>query len=157
MIVRTGGLDDPQVIALLELHAREMSDHSPPGTCHFLDLSGLKTPDISFLSAWDGDTLLGVGALKQLDPQSGEVKSMRVTAAARGRGVGFAILDHIAGVARDRGYTALKLETGTGPLFEAAHALYRRYGFAPCPPFAGYVETDFNRFYALDLPEPQFQ
>ncbi|HEV7289639.1 GNAT family N-acetyltransferase [Sphingomonas sp.] len=157
MRIDEGDLDDPQIIALLELHAREMSDHSPPGTCHFLDLSGLKTPDITFLSAWDGDTLLGVGALKQLDPLTGEVKSMRATAAARGRGVGFAILDHIAGLARDRGYTALKLETGTGPLFEGAHALYRRYGFAPCPPFAGYVETDFNRFYALDLPAPQFQ
>jgi putative acetyltransferase len=151
MIIRTGQLDDPQVIALLELHAREMSDQSPPGTCHFLDLSGLKTPDISFLSAWDGDTLLGVGALKQLDPVTGEIKSMRATAAARGRGVGFAILDHIVGLARNRGYTALKLETGTGPLFEAAHALYRRYGFVPCPPFADYVETDFNRFYAMPL------
>lgn len=151
MIIRTGHLDAPQVIALLELHAREMSDHSPPGTCHFLDLSGLKTPDITFLSAWDGDTLLGVGALKQLDPLTGEVKSMRATAAARGTGVGFAILDHIVGLARNRGYSALKLETGTGPLFEAAHALYRRYGFAPCTPFAGYVESDFNRFYALEL------
>lgn len=151
MTIRTGGLDDPQVIALLDLHAREMSDHSPPGTCHFLDLSGLQTTDITFLSAWDGDTLLGVGALKQLDPLTGEVKSMRVTADARGRGVGFAILDHIVALARDRRYTALKLETGTGPLFEAAHALYRRYGFAPCPPFAGYVETKFNRFYALAL------
>ena len=128
-----------------------MSDHSPPGTCHFLDLSGLKTPDICFLSAWDGDTLLAVGALKQLDPLTGEVKSMRASTAARGRGVGFAILDHIVGLARERGYATLKLETGTGPLFEAAHSLYRRYGFAPCPPFAGYVETDFNRFYALDL------
>lgn len=157
MIIRTGGLDDPQVTALLELHAREMSDHSPPGTCHFLDLSGLKNPDISFLSAWDGDMLLAVGALKQLDPLTGEVKSMRATPAARGRGIGFAILDHIVSIARDRGYTALKLETGTGPLFEAAHALYRRYGFVPCPPFAGYVETDFNRFYALDLTAPQFQ
>lgn len=151
MMIRTGQLDDPQVIALLELHAREMSDHSPPGTCHFLDLSGLKTPDITFLSAWDGDALLGVGALKQPDASTGEVKSMRATPAARGRGVGFAILDHIVGLARDRGYTALKLETGTGPLFEAAHGLYRRYGFTPCPPFGDYVETDFNRFYALDL------
>lgn len=151
MMIRTGGLDDPQVVALLELHAREMSDHSPPGTCHFLDLSGLQTRDITFLSAWGDDTLLGVGALKQLDPLTGEVKSMRATGAARGRGVGFAILDHIHRLARDRNYTALKLETGTGPLFEAAHRLYRRYGFAPCPPFAGYVETEFNRFYALEL------
>ncbi|MCR5872673.1 MULTISPECIES: GNAT family N-acetyltransferase [unclassified Sphingomonas] len=151
MIIHEGDLDDRQVIALLDLHAREMSDHSPPGTCHFLDLSGLKTPDITFLSAWDGDMLLGVGALKQIDTTTGEVKSMRASEAARGRGVGFALLDHIVGLARDRGYTALKLETGTGPLFDAAHALYRRYGFTPCPPFADYVETDFNRFYALDL------
>ncbi|MFL9842337.1 GNAT family N-acetyltransferase [Sphingomonas sp. ST-64] len=151
MLVRAGDLDDPQVVALLELHAREMSDHSPPGTCHFLDLAGLKTPDITFLSAWEGDTLLAVGALKALDAQSGEVKSMRTAPAARGRGAGFAILDHIVVIARERGYRALRLETGTGPLFEAAHALYRRYGFAPCPPFADYIETDFNRFYALDL------
>lgn len=156
-MIRTGGLDDPQVIALLDLHAREMSDHSPPGTCHFLDLSGLTTPDISFFSAWDGDTLLAVGALKQLDPLTGEVKSMRATPAARGRGIGFAMLDHIVGLARERDYATLKLETGTGPLFEAAHALYRRYGFVPCPPFAGYVETDFNRFYALDLTTTQLQ
>ncbi len=151
MIIRNGQLDDPQVIALLDLHAREMSDHSPPGTCHFLDLSGLKTPDITFLSAWDGDTLLGVGAVKALGDGTGEVKSMRTAAGATGRGTGATILRHIIALAQVRGYTALKLETGTGPLFDAAHALYRRYGFAPCPPFAGYVETDFNRFYALDL------
>lgn len=157
MIIRSGGLDEPQVIALLDLHAREMSDHSPPGTCHFLDLSGLRTPDITFLSAWDGDTLLGVGAVKALGDGTGEVKSMRTAAGATGRGTGATILRHIIALAQVRGYTALKLETGTGPLFDAAHALYRRYGFAPCPPFAGYVETDFNRFYALDLSAPQFQ
>lgn len=151
MIIRDGGLEHPEVIALLELHAREMSDHSPPGTCHFLDLAGLRTPDISFLSAWEGDMLLGVGALKQLDQLTGEVKSMRTAAAARGLGVGSAILDRIAAMARGRSYTALKLETGTGPLFDAAHALYRRYGFVPCPPFGGYVETPFNRFYAMPL------
>lgn len=157
MMIRTGQLDDPQVIALLDLHAREMSDHSPPGTCHFLDLSGLRTPDITFLSAWDGDTLLGVGAVKALGDGTGEVKSMRTAAGATGRGTGATILRHIIALAQVRGYTALKLETGTGPLFDAAHALYRRYGFAPCPPFAGYVETDFNRFYALDLSASQFQ
>lgn len=157
MMIRTGHLDDPQVIALLDLHAREMSDHSPPGTCHFLDLSGLRTPDITFLSAWDGDTLLGVGAVKALGDGTGEVKSMRTAAGATGRGTGATILRHIIALAQVRGYSALKLETGTGPLFDAAHRLYRRYGFAPCPPFAGYVETDFNRFYALDLPAPQFQ
>lgn len=156
-MIREGGLDDPEVIALLDLHAREMADHSPPGTCHFLDLSGLKTPDIVFLSAWDGKTLRGIGALKALDAHSGEVKSMRTAPDALGRGVGTAILRHIIRLARGRGYTALKLETGTGPLFDAAHRLYLRNGFAPCPPFADYVETAFNSFYTLTLDGDQFQ
>ncbi|MEG3180552.1 GNAT family N-acetyltransferase [Sphingomonas sp. LT1P40] len=151
MIVREGGLDDPQIIALLEIHARGMLDNSPPDSCHFFDLSGLKTPDITFLSAWEGETLLGIGALRELDAHTGEIKSMRTAGTALGRGVGTAILRHIIALARDRGYTALKLETGTGPAFDAAHALYARYGFVPCPSFAGYRPTDFNRFFALAL------
>lgn len=151
MIIREGGLDDPQVIGLLEIHAGGMLANSPPGACHFLDLSGLKTPDITFLSAWEGETLLGIGAVKALDGATGEIKSMRTTQAALGRGVGTAILRHIIGLARDRGYTALKLETGTGEAFDAAHALYARHGFAPCPPFADYEATEFNRFFALTL------
>lgn len=157
MIIRTGQLDDPQVIALLAVHARGMLDNSPPDACHFLDLSGLKTPDITFLSAWDGDTLLGIGAVKALGEGTGEVKSMRTAASATGRGTGTAILRHIIALARERGYSALKLETGTGPSFDAAHRLYARHGFFPCPPFADYEASDFNRFYALDLAEAQFQ
>nr|WP_241231093.1 GNAT family N-acetyltransferase [Sphingomonas koreensis] len=149
--IREGELDDPQVIGLLEVHAGGMLANSPPGTCHFLDLSKLKTPDITFLSAWEGETLLGIGAVKQLDGTTGEIKSMRTAEAALGRGVGTAILRHIIGLARERGYAALKLETGTGEAFDAAHALYARHGFAPCPPFADYEATDFNRFFALPL------
>lgn len=151
MEIREGGLDDRQVIALLEIHAGGMLANSPPGTCHFLDLSGLKTPDITFLSAWEEDTLLGIGAVKALDSETGEIKSMRTAEAALGRGVGTAILRHIIALARERHYTALKLETGTGPAFDAAHALYARHGFVPCPPFADYEATDFNRFFALAL------
>lgn len=151
IIIREGELDDAQVIGLLEIHAGGMLANSPPGTCHFLDLSKLKTPDITFLSAWEGDTLLGIGAVKQLDGTTGEIKSMRTAEAALGRGVGTAILRHIIGLAQDRGYAALKLETGTGEAFDAAHALYARHGFAPCPPFADYEATDFNRFFALPL------
>ncbi|RSY88814.1 GNAT family N-acetyltransferase [Sphingomonas koreensis] len=151
MEIREGELDDPQVIGLLEVHAGGMLANSPPGTCHFLDLSKLKTPDITFLSAWEGETLLGIGAVKQLDGTTGEIKSMRTAEAALGRGVGTAILRHIIGLARERGYAALKLETGTGEAFDAAHALYARHGFAPCPPFADYEATDFNRFFALPL------
>jgi len=149
--IREGELDDPQVIALLEVHAGGMLANSPPGTTHFLDLSKLKTPDITFLSAWEGDTLLGIGAVKQLDGASGEIKSMRTAESALGRGVGTAILRHIIGLAQGRGYTALKLETGTGEAFDAAHALYARHGFAPSVPFADYEATDFNRFFALPL------
>nr|WP_241230451.1 GNAT family N-acetyltransferase [Sphingomonas koreensis] len=149
--IREGELDDPQVIGLLEVHAGGMLANSPPGTCHFLDLSKLKTPDITFLSAWEDETLLGIGAVKQLDGTTGEIKSMRTAEAALGRGVGTAILRHIIGLARERGYAALKLETGTGEAFDAAHALYARHGFAPCPPFADYEATDFNRFFALPL------
>lgn len=151
MIVHEGKLDDPQVIALLEVHAGGMLANSPPGTCHFLDLSKLKTPDITFLSAWEGETLLGIGAVKQLDGETGEIKSMRTAEAALGRGVGTVILRHIIGLARERGYAALKLETGTGDAFDAAHALYARHGFVPCPPFADYAATDFNSFFALEL------
>lgn len=151
MEIREGGLDDPQVIGLLEIHAGGMLANSPPGTCHFLDLSGLKTPDITFLSAWEETTLLGMGAVKALDDRTGEIKSMRTAEAALGRGVGTAVLRHIIGLARERGYAALRLETGTGSAFDAAHALYARHGFVPCPPFADYEATDFNRFFALAL------
>lgn len=151
MNIREGKLDDPQVIGLLEVHAGGMLANSPPGTTHFLDLSRLKTPDITFLSAWDGEALLGIGAVKQLDDATGEIKSMRTAQAALGRGVGTAILRHIIALARARGYGAVKLETGTGAAFDAAHALYARHGFVPCPPFADYEATDFNRFFALPL------
>ena len=123
MDIREGGLDDPEVIGLLEVHAGGMLANSPPGATHFLDLSGLRTPDITFLSAWEGEALLGIGAVKALDANTGEIKSMRTADAALGRGVGTAILRHIIALARERGYAALKLETGTGAAFDAAHVL----------------------------------
>lgn len=152
MEIRDGGLDEPQVIELLRLHAAGMLENSPPGSCHFLDLSGLKTPDVSFWSAWDGDALLGIGALKELDPAHGEIKSMRTAPAALRRGVGAAMLEHILGVARARGYARLSLETGSTPAFEPAIAMYRRFGFAPCGAFGPYPAGDpFSRFLTLAL------
>ncbi|ODP38739.1 GNAT family N-acetyltransferase [Sphingomonas turrisvirgatae] len=151
MEIREGGLDDPQVVELLAIHAGGMLANSPVDACHFLDLSALRAPEIVFLSAWEGGTLLGIGAMKALGDGTSEIKSMRTAQAALGRGVGTAILREIMARARARGDRALVLETGTGPAFDAAHALYRRHGFAECGPFGDYVAKDFNRFYALTL------
>jgi putative acetyltransferase len=151
-MIREGGLDDPQVIGLLQLHAAGMLATSPPESCHFLDLSALKTPDVTFWSAWEGAALLGIGALKQLDPGHGEIKSMRTAPEHLGKRVGTRILERILATARARGYARLSLETGSGEAFDAAHALYRRFGFADCGAFADYPADDpFSRFMTLAL------
>jgi putative acetyltransferase len=147
MEIREGGLDDPQVVALLREHAQGMLANSPAESCHFLDLSGLKAADVSFWSGWEGDDLLGIGALKRLDPAHGEIKSMRTASDKLRKGVGAALLAHILGVARARGYQRLSLETGSGPAFEPAIALYRQFGFTDCGAFGDYPAGDpFSRF-----------
>lgn len=147
MDIREGGLDDPQVVELLQLHAQGMLASSPAESCHFLDLSGLKTPDLSFWSAWDGEALAGIGALKQIDAQEGEIKSMRTAPGLLRSGTGAAILSHILGVARGRGLRRLSLETGSGEAFEPAIALYRKFGFSDCGAFGDYPADDpFSRF-----------
>jgi putative acetyltransferase len=149
--IREGGLDEPQVVALLNVHFQGMLANSPKDSCHFLDLSGLRAPDVTFWSAWDGADLLGCGALKQLDPAHGEIKSMRTAAEHLRRGTGAALVSHILGVARARGYKRLSLETGSGEAFDAAHALYRQFGFTECAPFADYKEDPFSRFLSRVL------
>ncbi len=149
--IREGGLDDPKVIALLEAHAAGMMANSPRESCHFLDLSGLKAPDVTFWTAWDGDTLLGCGALKELDPTHGEVKSMRTAPEHLRRGTGAALVSHIIAAARARGYRRLSLETGSGEAFEPAHALYRQFGFTESPPFGDYQPDPFSRFMSRVL------
>ncbi|MEZ0497037.1 GNAT family N-acetyltransferase [Sphingomonas sp. IW22] len=151
MELRDGGLEHPAVVALLHEHFAAMLTHSPPGACHFLDLSGLAAPDVRFVTAWDGDTLLGCGALKRLDAGHGELKSMRTAAHALRRGVATAILNALIEHARGQGMTRLSLETGSGAPFAAATALYRRHGFEACPPFADYEVTPFNRFMTRSL------
>ena len=147
MEIRDGGLDDPQVIELLRLHAAGMLASSPPESCHFLDLSGLKTPDISFWSAWEGERLAGVGALKRIDAAQGEIKSMRTAPGKLRSGTGAAILSHILTAARGLGLKRLSLETGSGPDFEPAIALYRKFGFTDCAAFGDYSGADpFSRF-----------
>lgn len=149
--------DDPErpdVYALLEEHLRNMHELSPPESVHALDVSGLKRPDITFWTARDGDTLLGCGALKQLDATHGEVKSMRTPQALRRRGAGRAILIHILNEACARGYTRLSLETGSMAAFYPAHRLYESFGFTRCGPFADYQPDPNSVFMTLPIGLP---
>jgi putative acetyltransferase len=149
--ITLGGLDDPRVRALLEHHARTARAQTAAGSAHALDLSGLKAADMTFWSAWDGDTVVGVGALKQLSASHGEIKSMHTAEAHRRRGLGSAMLRHIIDAARARGVTRLSLETGAWLFFNPARALYQRHGFAECPPFGDYVDDPNSIFMTLDV------
>lgn len=146
-----GDFTDPRVIALLHEHLRGMHVSSPPGSVNALDLSSLQTPDITFVTAFDGATLVGCGALKELAPRHGELKSMRTAAAHLRKGVGGNLLDHLLTLARARGYRRVSLETGSGEAFEPALALYRRHGFRNGETFGAYEATAFNQFLHLDL------
>ena len=128
-----------------------MYELSPPEQVFALDLNKLRMPGITFWTVWDKDTLLGCGALKELSPTHGEIKSMRTPAMARGKGAGRAVLKHIISVARQRGYTKLSLETGTHPAFEPAHNLYRSKGFVLSSPFGTYGQNPHSVFMALEL------
>jgi putative acetyltransferase len=139
------------VRALLKLHLESMHAASPPGTSFALDLSGLKAPNITVWSAWRGESLCGIGALKQLDAQTGEIKSMRTHPDHLRSGVGAAMLEKIIAEARVRGIRKLSLETGDGAEFEAALSLYTKRGFAKGEPFAEYRPSDFNQFFHLTL------
>jgi putative acetyltransferase len=144
--IREDDLRGPEIAALLTAHLDTMAQHSPPESRHALDLDGLRVPAVTFWCAWDGPALLGCGALKQLDPEHGEVKSMHTAAAHRGKGVAAALVEHILGVAAARGYRRLSLETGSMAAFEPARALYARYGFEFCGPFEGYREDPNSVF-----------
>ena len=149
--IAPGDFGDARVIELLREHLAGMSAYSPPGSCHALDLRGLQAADVSFFTAWSGEELLGCGALRHVDPSCGEIKSMRTAANHLRKGVASRLLDHLLVVARARGYRRVSLETGSGPAFDPAIALYLRYGFELGLPFGDYVATDFNRFMHLAL------
>ena len=150
-VIKPGDFGDDRVKALLTRHLEGMHANSPPGHVFALDWSGLQKPEISFYALWDGEDLLGFGALKELEPRAGEIKSMRTADAHLRKGVAAMILDHIIAVARQRDYARLSLETGSGPAFEPAVNLYRKYGFTEGGAFDGYVKSPFNRFLHLDL------
>lgn len=144
-------LSGPEVRALLADHLAGMHEHSPPGSVFALDLAGLTAPEVTFWSAWVDGALAGCGALKALPGDLGEVKSMRTAPAYLRRGVAAAVLATIVETARDRGYAALLLETGHGPAFDAAHGLYARAGFVPTGPFGDYEDSEFSRYFRLEL------
>ena len=128
-----------------------MHANSPPGHVFALDWSGLQQPEVTFYTLWEGEELLGFGALKKIDATSGEIKSMRTADEHLRKGVAAAILDHIIAQARKRGYTRLSLETGSGVSFEPALALYRKRGFTNGGAFGAYLQSEFNQFLHLDL------
>ena len=146
-----GGLDDPRVVALLHTHVSRARAETARGSAHALDLSALQAPDITFWSAWEDDAVVGVGALKRLSADHGEIKSMHTAEAARGRGVGSALLRQIMAAARARGMSRLSLETGSWAYFLPARALYERHGFVECPPFGEYREDPNSVFMTLEL------
>ena len=151
MNIRTDNATHAAVLALLDEHLREMYAASPPESVHALDLSELRASDVTFWTAWDGEELLGCGALKTLDAKHGEIKTMRTSRKHLRKGVAAAILEHITNVARERGYERLSLETGSGGPFDAALRFYEKHGFEYCEPFAGYVPDPFSRFMTRSL------
>jgi putative acetyltransferase len=144
-------LSGPQIRSLLRYHLEQMHLNSPPGSVFAFDIGLLRASDVTFWTAWDDAILLGCGAMKQLDRRHGEIKSMRTAPCHLRKGVGAALLGHIICEARSRGYQRLSLETGCGPAFEPALALYRKRGFLDGAAFGDYPPTPFNQFLHLDL------
>lgn len=144
-------LSGADVAGLLAEHLADMHATSPACSVHALDLDALRAPEVTVWTARREGELLGCGALKELDRRHGELKSMRTASAARGRGVGSAILSHLLDVARERGYARVSLETGAQPFFAPAHRLYARHGFVACEPFADYVLDPSSVFMTLEL------
>ena len=151
MQIVPGDLEDVQVLDLLRAHLEGMHANSPPGNVFALDLSGLKAPGLDFYTAWDGEALLGMGALKALGDGGGEIKSMRTDPAHLRKGVAARLLEYLIAQARARPFHRLSLETGSGPAFDAALGLYRRCGFVEGGAFGYYEKSDFNQFFHLAL------
>ena len=151
LTIREDDLSSEATRALLALHLAGMHASSPPGTVFALDLSGLLAPGVTVWTAWRNGDIAGVGALKQLDDGGAEIKSMRTHPDHLRTGVGAALLEHIVAEARARGIGRLSLETGSGPAFEPALALYRKRGFVDGGPFSTYERSAFNKFLHLSL------
>lgn len=151
MEIMLDDLSGPEIAALIREHLQGMAEESPPESVHALDLDGLRRPDVTFWSAWEQGELLGCGALKELDPSHGEIKSMRTSSAHLRKGVARSILAHIIEEARRRGYRRLSLETGSMASFEPARRLYAAFGFEECGPFADYTLDPYSTFMTREL------
>ncbi|MBN8501301.1 MAG: GNAT family N-acetyltransferase [Sphingomonadales bacterium] len=143
-LIREDDLSGAEIAALLRLHLEEMHQWSPPDSVHAMPIARLRAADVTFYSAWQGGTLAACGAIKQLDPAHGELKSMRAHPDFRGKGAGKAMLLHLIAVAQQRGYSRISLETGRPAPFLPARRLYESHGFAECPPFGDYVADEFS-------------
>ncbi len=151
MEIKVDDLSGHEVSQLLLEHLQSMRQISPPESVHALDVDGLRQPEVTFWTVWDKGELLGCGALKELDQQHGEIKSMRTSAAHRRKGVAKTLLNHILEEAARRGYRRLSLETGSMKEFEPAHNLYAACGFTFCGPFADYVDDPNSVFMTREL------
>ena len=149
--IRIDDLSGPEIAELLTEHLRSLAEVTPMKSRHALNLDELRNPDITFWSVWQGHEVVGCGALKELDAEHGEIKSMRTAAAHLRRGVANMLLEHIILEANRRGYRRLSLETGAMPYFKPAQTLYRKFGFTNCPPFAGYIEDPDSVFMTKQL------
>lgn len=149
--IRPDDLSGPEIADLIAIHAGTMLAASPAESCHFLPIDGLRQPSVTVWSLWEDTALLGCGALKDLGDATGEIKSMHTREVLRGRGLGRRMLEHILAEARQRGYTALYLETGSMDAFLPARRLYEAYGFTYCAPFGDYAEDPHSVFMTLPL------
>jgi putative acetyltransferase len=150
-------IHDPRaedVRELLERHLAFAAMHSPPEDVHALDVDGLADPSVTFFGYRSAGRLLAVGAIKRHDDGHAELKSMHTSEAARGLGIGSAMLQHLIGVARDRGYTRVSIETGSMAAFAPARSLYTRAGFSECEPFGDYTLSRHSVFMTLPLGDP---
>nr|WP_263324502.1 GNAT family N-acetyltransferase [Neobacillus sp. Marseille-Q6967] len=151
MDIKIDDLTGPEVGDLISEHLQGMFENSPPESIHALGLEQLRRPEITFWSAWEGNELLGCGALKELDGEHGELKSMRTSSAHLRKGVARRMLQHIIDEAKNRGYKRLSLETGSMLAFEPAKKLYESFGFHYCMPFADYEDDPNSVFMTMEL------
>lgn len=153
MNIQVDTLSGPEIAAFLEEHIRDMRSVSPPESKHALDLAGLRKPEITFWTLRVEGKIAGCCALRQLDAQHGEIKSMRTATEFRKQGIGSRLLEHVIQEAGIRGYRRLSLETGAMEFFEPARRLYRKFGFEACGPFSTY-KNDPNSVFLTKLLAP---